>query len=354
MSEGLSSITESEEGNKVPEQTSAQPEVHQDDEPKQPFVDDVKEGIPQAQQLPAQVHVIPQGYGQSEVYAQSPPLGPENPQGVPGPAPQGYVQSQGIAPFPAPPGSQQQPVGAPQQQQPIQWMPPPEAIASCPPGLEYLTLIDQILVHQQVELWEVVTAYQTANRYIVKNTLGQQIYFAAEESNLCCRQYCGINRPFELSILDNSQKEVIHMVREFACSTHCYCFWIKQRLEVQSPPGQVIGYVRQDCSFWNPRFTCMNAEEQEILTISGSMLALCCLQYAPEIKFEVASLDGTVVGSVIKQWSGLAKELFTSADNFGISFPMDLDVRMKAVMIGACFLIDYIFFENQPRARRRR
>lgn len=31
--------------------------------------------------------------------------------------------------------------------------------------------------------------------------------------------------------------------------------------------------------------------------------------------------------------------MFTDADFFGINFPMDLDVRMKAVMLGACFLI---------------
>ena len=38
------------------------------------------------------------------------------------------------------------------------------------------------------------------------------------------------------------------------------------------------------------------------------------------------------------------REAFTDADYFGISFPLDLDVRMKAVMIGACFLIVCIDF----------
>jgi len=36
----------------------------------------------------------------------------------------------------------------------IPWMPAPQAPVSCPPGLEYLTQIDQLLVHQQVELLE--------------------------------------------------------------------------------------------------------------------------------------------------------------------------------------------------------
>jgi hypothetical protein len=55
---------------------------------------------------------------------------------------------------------------------------------------------------------------------------------------------------------------------------------------------------------------------------------------------QVLSKDGgTQVGKISKQWAGILREMFTDADYFGITFPMDLDVKMKAVMIGACFLI---------------
>ncbi len=55
---------------------------------------------------------------------------------------------------------------------------------------------------------------------------------------------------------------------------------------------------------------------------------------------QVLSLDeSTKVGRISKQWTGLAREAFTDAENFGISFPMDLDVKIKAVLFGACFLI---------------
>lgn len=36
----------------------------------------------------------------------------------------------------------------------MNWMPPPQAPMGCPPGLEYLTAIDQVLVQQQIELLE--------------------------------------------------------------------------------------------------------------------------------------------------------------------------------------------------------
>ena len=63
----------------------------------------------------------------------------------------------------------------------MKWMPAPQqAVPGCPPGLEYLTQIDQILVHQQVEVLEALTGWETRNRYRVRNTLGQDVYYAVE------------------------------------------------------------------------------------------------------------------------------------------------------------------------------
>ena len=53
----------------------------------------------------------------------------------------------------------------------------------------------------------------------------------------------------------------------------------------------------------------------------------------------VASDGKTEIGKISKQFSGLIKEYFTDADNFGVQFPLDLKVTMKAAMIGAVFLI---------------
>ncbi len=53
------------------------------------------------------------------------------------------------------------------------------------------------------------------------------------------------------------------------------------------------------------------------------------------------SLDeSSVIGRISKQWTGFEAEAFTDADIFGLRFPMDLDVKIKAVKLGACFLIE--------------
>ena len=75
------------------------------------------------------------------------------------------------------------------------------------------------------------------------------------------------------------------------------------------------------------------------------------------------TVNGEKVGKISKQWSGLAREAFTDSDNFGINFPMDLDVRCKATLLAAVFLIvsflfhffstdflkDFMFFENNKK-----
>lgn len=68
-------------------------------------------------------------------------------------------------------------------------------------------------------------------------------------------------------------------------------------------------------------------------------------QIVVKLTTQVLSRDGdTKVGKISKQWTGFLREAYTDADAFGINFPMDLDVRMKAVMLGACFLIVIIIF----------
>lgn len=44
-----------------------------------------------------------------------------------------------------------------------------------PPGLEYLTSIDQLLVKQKVELLEAFTGFETNNKFTIKNSLGQKV-----------------------------------------------------------------------------------------------------------------------------------------------------------------------------------
>lgn len=108
-------------------------------------------------------------------------------------------------------------------------------------------------------------------------------------------------------------------------------------MEVSSPPGTIIGLIEQKWSIFKPSFDIKNASGDVVLQIEGPF---CTMSICGNVEFKVLTADGTrEIGKISKQWSGLAREMFTDADIFGITFPMDLDVRIKAVLLGACFLI---------------
>ncbi|CAH1255775.1 unnamed protein product [Diabrotica balteata] len=265
------------------------------------------------------------------------------PQGYGPPPPQGYQPPPGQ--YPPGPG-----YGAPITNQPMGpaggWMNMPQGIPNCPPGLEYLTMIDQLLVQQKVEILEALTGFETQNKYTVKNSLGQKVYYAAEDSDCLTRNCCGPIRPFDMKILDNYRNEVIHLHRPLACDSCCFPCCL-QSMEVSSPPGTIVGTVEQEWSIFCPTFAIKNASGDTVLRIEGPC---CTWSICGDVEFKIMSGDGAVqVGKISKQWSGLMREMFTDSDYFGITFPMDLDVRMKAVMLGACFLIDAMFFESTQK-----
>ncbi|KAI5612623.1 phospholipid scramblase 2, partial [Silurus asotus] len=211
----------------------------------------------------------------------------------------------------------------------------------CPPGLEYLTQINQLLIHQKIEMVEVFLGCETNNKYVVKNTLGQQIFYVAEENDCCNRNCCGPIRSFVIHVQDNLGYEVMRLTRPLRCGSCCFPCCL-QELEVQSPPGFPIGYIVQTWHPCLPKYTIQNEKKQDILKIVGP----CCpWKCCSDVNFEILSLDETAsVGRISKQWAGLLQEAFSDAENFGIEFPMDLDVKMKAVLLGACFLIVSIYF----------
>lgn len=49
-----------------------------------------------------------------------------------------------------------------------------------PQGLEYLNAVDQLIVQQKVEMMEAFTGWETNNKYSIKNSMGQNVYYAVE------------------------------------------------------------------------------------------------------------------------------------------------------------------------------
>ncbi|XP_064487653.1 phospholipid scramblase 1-like [Ornithodoros turicata] len=222
-------------------------------------------------------------------------------------------------------------------------------LTSCAPGLEYLETVDQLIIRQKVELIEVLTGFETANAYVVVNNEGQELFYATEESDICTRNGCGTLRPFTMALRDVSGSDIIHMNRPLRCDS-CWCSWCVQSMEVSSPPGYIIGHVEQQRGALRPTFLVQDAERHTRFIVVGPHFHWCC---CGDVPFRVLSPPhNKEVGLISKQWSGLLKELLTDADTFGVCFPMDLDAKLKAVVIATAFLIDFLFFEKPANLDR--
>lgn len=248
--------------------------------------------------------------------------------------------SQNMAPQTAPP-----PYSQPA---PPQLMPPPVRPPGCPPGLEYLAHLDQLVINQHLDVLELMSGWETANSYLVKNGSGQQVFVAKEGSNFLGRQLYGPSRPFNLNLYDNMGQLIVKIIRPLRCTLCCFPCCLQQ-LEVQCPPGNAIGYLEQNWHPILPKFTVLNERREPQLKIKGPLCYCSCMS---DIVFQVTSLDeASKVGQIRKQWAGFVQEYTTNVDNFGISFEQDLDAKMKALLMGACFLIDFMFFEEKPQNR---
>ena len=173
---------------------------------------------------------------------------PNAPPGQPGYPPAGQPgDPPPVQPGYPPPGQYPPPVT----QQPGGYQPPPQAApgqyeaVNCPPGLQYLTQVDQLLIKQKADLAKAFYGCESENEYKIKNSAGQEIYKAKEDTDCCTRQCYGPSRAFDMEITDNAGNEVMHLYRPQRCES-CFFPCCMQMIEVSSPPGTVIGTVEQE------------------------------------------------------------------------------------------------------------
>nr|CAX70164.1 Phospholipid scramblase 3 [Schistosoma japonicum]CAX70165.1 Phospholipid scramblase 3 [Schistosoma japonicum] len=230
------------------------------------------------------------------------------------------------------------------------WMQRP-AVLNCPPGLEHLTQVDQLFIKQKVDVIETFVPFEVKNRYTCLDKSGQVVYKCYEESSYFSRIFCGSSRSFVLHIVNDNNAEVIRVIRPFRCEWYP-CFtcveFFQVEVEVQSPVDTTIGYVKRVFNGCLLDYHIQDSNGNTVLQLRGPKYCVCeC--WGLDIVFKVTSADGSEeIGEITRSWSGIVKELFTDADNFSISFPLDLDVKIKAILLGAVFLIDFSYFENSP------
>lgn len=190
---------------------------------------------------------------------------------------------------------------------------------SCPnvdteyPGLAYLCPLDEIIVTEARDALHDLLGDSAQISYTIFNNRGQKIFIAVRIQG--CRK-------FTIKVYNIYGNEVIEVKRPFAL-----CF---NRVLVWAPPGNFVGSVKQRCH----KYAVRNESGVTILNIR--------MQGPLELVYNIRYVCGLEPIGVIKQKWNLPKvghDVGQDVKNFGVSFPGQLNVQDKAVLLGACFLI---------------
>ena len=192
---------------------------------------------------------------------------------------------------------------------------------------------DVLTVRQRKKWAEILLSFEMKNQYDVFQG-GAAVLRVAEQGEgvgaFFRRVVLGPMRPFEAHVVDAQTGAVLLKLRR-------PWRWVFHRLEVFSGDDQPLGAVEKRWSWVRRIYSILGPNGQQVGDIFGPFLR--------PWTFEVRN-PGGVIGSIQKKWSGLGKEMFTDADNFGVDLQMISDPMLKVLVFAATVLVDIVHFER--------
>ena len=199
--------------------------------------------------------------------------------------------------------------------------------------MQRLLSVDTLVVSQKKEWGEIFSGFETRNKYLVTDSSGWQLYMAVEEGgSMLLKIFLKALRPFEMTIITFNGQPILRLKRPFRFYFH--------QLNVFDSQGNQLGKIQKCFSLFHRLYSVRDSSGEEMFQLFGPILH--------PWTFEIRK-NNREYGKITKRWSGLLKESFTDADNFGVTFPIEWDITWKALFMGAVFLIDFVHFENKGK-----
>jgi hypothetical protein len=197
-----------------------------------------------------------------------------------------------------------------------------------------LTTEESLRVRQQKEWGEILTGWETKNRYQIVGRDDRPLLMAGEVGDglgaFLMRAFLKKKRPFTIELRTPAGELFLRLVRPWR--------WFFSTMEVFNAQGTCLGTLQQRFRFFGRQLDILGPSGEELAVLNGPLFRPWTFK---------AEKGGIQVGMIQKKWSGFGKELFTDADNFGVSFATEMnDERLRTLMLAATFLIDFVYFEN--------
>ncbi len=185
-------------------------------------------------------------------------------------------------------------------------------------------LSEQILVvNQKAKLIEI------NNEYAVYNSAGQQIGGIRQVGQSKLKKFVRVVAEVdqylthELEIVDLNGRRLLHIKRPAKV--------FKSKFEITGPSGGVVGRIVQKNMIGKIRFGLM-VNGQEIGSINAENWRAW--------NFSIRDANENEIARITKTWEGLAKTMFTSADNYVVHIHTPLTEPLRSMVVASALSID--------------
>ncbi len=110
----------------------------------------------------------------------------------------------------------------------------------------------------------------------------------------------------------------------------------RTKIDILNTNGEVVGWFQKKALSFGGAFFVFDAAGTQVAKVGGDWKGW-------EFRFE--DLQGKSLGLVSKRWSGIGKELFTTADNYILSLE-EVNPAMAILLLAAGLAIDTVFKER--------
>jgi uncharacterized protein YxjI len=180
-----------------------------------------------------------------------------------------------------------------------------------------------LVVNQKAKLVEVTNEYaiydRDANQIGAVRQVGQNMARKALRLLTSLDQYL----PTRLEIVDVAGKVLLRLTRPAKL--------LKSRVVVEDANGEEIGQIVQQNVVGKIRFS---------LEAGGQPLGSINAENWRAWNFNIQDGTGTEVARITKTWEGLAKTMFTTADNYVVQLHRTLDDPLRSLVVAAALGVD--------------
>ena len=226
-----------------------------------------------------------------------------------------------------------------------------------------------VCIKQQIDLMEVLTGCDTANKYFVHEQTDQGVpkkkaILKCKEDSSCCARNCmsADCKPFAMNIFkvptdeDSSGPglQVARLVRECKCTCLCCNRPEMKVYYLEGGQEKYLGKVVDSWDCMNYSYKVYNEQEQARFHIEASCCQLgfwckCPCESCEKIQFDLWSGDKQKPETpIMKKGTGSCiKNAYTLADNFFATWPNPCDWEDRLLIIAALLMIDFMQFEEK-------